>query len=277
MKARIPFRQWRMTQGFSQNLNTYYKEDGLGGHTGWDLVAMPIGSTYDETMYCAIDDSYVFSIINKDNPDLMRYRAVYTLAEIDGQWFEISYGHCDQIFAEEGQTLMRGERIAKQGNTGDVATGGKKVTREMKANGSQLGEHLHWQFKLVMPTIEKKKTGTYLKNSNGYVKYKGLYWEVVEPKNGFKGCVNPAPFVEMVSAYGVAQKIQDFIAPPEKKITKTLRYGSTGEQVKILQEKLGIKADGIFGVRTMMSVKDFQAKKKLTVDGIVGEKTRAML
>lgn len=49
-----------------------------------------------------------------------------------------------------------------------------------------------------------------------------------------------------------------------------LRQGSTGAEVKILQQGLGISADGSFGPQTLKAVKAFQTKHKLTVDGIAG-------
>ena len=66
----------------------------------------------------------------------------------------------------------------------------------------------------------------------------------------------------------------------------TLRRGSRGEQVKLLQEALNetpagagmdLKADGIFGAETEKAVRQFQADHGLTVDGVVGRKTWAAL
>lgn len=59
----------------------------------------------------------------------------------------------------------------------------------------------------------------------------------------------------------------------------TIKNGSKGSEVKTLQEKLnefmpyGLVADGIFGTKTEIAVKDFQFHKGLTPDGIVGTKT----
>lgn len=53
----------------------------------------------------------------------------------------------------------------------------------------------------------------------------------------------------------------------------TIKLGSKGTEVKTLQKKLGIKADGIFGTLTEKAVKEFQRINNLTVDGIVGIKT----
>ena len=52
-----------------------------------------------------------------------------------------------------------------------------------------------------------------------------------------------------------------------------LKKGSSGEDVKKLQAKLGLGADGIFGGGTEQAVKNFQTKNGLTPDGIVGEQT----
>ena len=52
-----------------------------------------------------------------------------------------------------------------------------------------------------------------------------------------------------------------------------LKIGNKGEEVKRLQEALGINNDGIFGKQTEEAVKLFQKKNGLEVDGIVGDKT----
>lgn len=53
----------------------------------------------------------------------------------------------------------------------------------------------------------------------------------------------------------------------------TLKLGSTGEEVKTLQQKLNITADGIFGRNTFDAVRAFQTSHGLTPDGIVGPHT----
>ena len=60
-------------------------------------------------------------------------------------------------------------------------------------------------------------------------------------------------------------------------LTLTLRQGSTGEQVKCLQNKLNITSDGIFGPITKATVITFQKANFLVQDGIVGPITRAKL
>lgn len=63
----------------------------------------------------------------------------------------------------------------------------------------------------------------------------------------------------------------------------TVKYGSRGEDVTFLQQRLtangyGVGSiDGIFGNKTLEAVKAFQIENGLTVDGIVGVNTWAKL
>lgn len=60
-------------------------------------------------------------------------------------------------------------------------------------------------------------------------------------------------------------------------LNTALNVGSTGATVKALQEKLGLVADGTYGLATRRSVKDWQAKNGLVADGNAGPKTLAKL
>ena len=68
-------------------------------------------------------------------------------------------------------------------------------------------------------------------------------------------------------------------AVEKRKISRLLRQGSTGNDVKWLQKMLTANgcnagaADGIFGPKTLAAVKKFQKRKKLDVDGIAGRNT----
>ncbi|WP_304761352.1 peptidoglycan recognition protein family protein [Duncaniella muris] len=57
----------------------------------------------------------------------------------------------------------------------------------------------------------------------------------------------------------------------------TLRLGSRGQDVRILQQALALHVDGIFGPVTEEAVKFFQTRKSLVADGIVGPNTWAVL
>jgi putative chitinase len=56
-----------------------------------------------------------------------------------------------------------------------------------------------------------------------------------------------------------------------------LKVGSKGEDVKKLQAKLGLAADGNFGPGTEAKVKEWQAANGLTPDGLVGDGTWAKM
>ena len=52
-----------------------------------------------------------------------------------------------------------------------------------------------------------------------------------------------------------------------------LKLGSKGEEVKIVQRKLGLTVDGVFGPKTEAAVREFQKKYGVYPDGMVGLKT----
>lgn len=52
-----------------------------------------------------------------------------------------------------------------------------------------------------------------------------------------------------------------------------LRKGLSGEPVRVLQDKLGVDADGIFGAATDEALRKYQADNGLDVDGIAGPDT----
>jgi GH24 family phage-related lysozyme (muramidase) len=53
----------------------------------------------------------------------------------------------------------------------------------------------------------------------------------------------------------------------------TIKLGSKGDDVKLLQKYLGIYPDGNFGPKTLLKVKEWQKSKGLTPDGIIGDKS----
>ena len=52
-----------------------------------------------------------------------------------------------------------------------------------------------------------------------------------------------------------------------------IKIGSTGEDVKKVQTKLGLSPDGVFGPGTEKVVKEWQRKQGLAADGIIGQKS----
>lgn len=67
--------------------------------------------------------------------------------------------------------------------------------------------------------------------------------------------------------------------PPKPKVTlsRYLKRGNHGEDVKAVQRVVGARVDGDFGPKTEGAVKTWQSKRGLTSDGIVGPKTAARM
>lgn len=57
----------------------------------------------------------------------------------------------------------------------------------------------------------------------------------------------------------------------------TIKLGSKGEDVKVLQKYLGLTLDGNFGPKTDLKVKQWQKSKGLIPDGVVGPKSWALI
>lgn len=58
---------------------------------------------------------------------------------------------------------------------------------------------------------------------------------------------------------------------------KIIKFGSTGEEVKQIQRKLGLDDDGVFGKNTEAKVKEWQKSNGLLDDGIIGQMTWAKM
>lgn len=185
-----PVKPHRLSQGFAKNANSYYAENGLVGHTGDDIV-----DNWNDPIFSS-QSGIVYKIINKDNPDLMRYRCVFTLVHVEGnEYYEISYGHLNEIIAKHGNIGI-GDTIGTMGNTGDVASGGRKITHAEKKAGSKAGTHLHFQIRKVVRT-KQQNLGQYLSSeqdqNQAYRDTQGYYYWIPNYDNGFNGCINAEP------------------------------------------------------------------------------------
>lgn len=64
---------------------------------------------------------------------------------------------------------------------------------------------------------------------------------------------------------------------PHVKAPRSLKMGDSGDDVKALQTKLNLRADGLFGVLTERAVQSLQLRHGLAVDGIAGPHTLSLL
>jgi len=71
--------------------------------------------------------------------------------------------------------------------------------------------------------------------------------------------------------------VDGYIGPKTLNACPTVKITARGNITKLLQEKLGVSADGIFGNATLNAVKNFQKRNGLSSDGIVGDATWAKL
>lgn len=90
--------------------------------------------------------------------------------------------------------------------------------------------------------------------------------------------------VAVISVPNTTKKLDEVITSNPKPVaTATLKKGSKGENVKTLQRNLNkvlgtnINVDGSFGPNTETTVKAFQKKYGLAVDGIYGPKSAAKM
>lgn len=73
---------------------------------------------------------------------------------------------------------------------------------------------------------------------------------------------------------GFSNQVVDGIpGPATLKGCPLLKIGAKGNITKLLQERLGVSADGIFGKNTKSAVIKYQKSKGLSADGIVGQNT----
>ena len=129
------------------------------------------------------------------------------------------------------------------------------------------------------------------------------YYDMLASCSRYKGCINQADSKTCITAIknggyatsptyintilGIIKKynltIYDNVVIGQSTIKPTLRYGSRGIDVQFLQHILTSNGynigaiDGIFSTKTLDAVKMLQLKNGLSVDGIVGQKTWAVL
>lgn len=135
-------------------------------------------------------------------------------------------------------------------------------------------------------TVKDETTGKEVKKIVKYMHHIGYFVgdnKVIEAKGRLYGVVESEYSDSRWSHAGRPPFWDEDIKPV---LTRELYYTNPmmrGDDVEILQETLNNKgyncgdADGIFGKKTDIAVRNFQSDKGLTVDGIVGRKTAEAL
>jgi peptidoglycan hydrolase-like protein with peptidoglycan-binding domain len=96
----------------------------------------------------------------------------------------------------------------------------------------------------------------------------GTLWDIEGTANII---FNVYPPTEVWTILQTIPPVQPYVFVP------TIKFLQIGLPVRMLQQKLGIGADGIFGLKTLNAVKAFQSTHGLISDGIVGIKTCGVL
>lgn len=200
-----PLNHYVITQGFGGNDNESYKNGGLLGHPALDLVTV-----YDDIERFA-QEGRVYKTINFGDSDLMRYRAVMQIVEFEDtlDCYEVTYGHCHDLLCKIG-TVAAGDAAASEGNTGEVYTDGRLVTRLEKAAGSTKGTHLHFQLRYCRQTDKYDPTQKYLSSQEDESKpyFDGTYYYLVPHfYNGYNGCIDPTPFMQPTYAGNIPAEL----------------------------------------------------------------------
>jgi hypothetical protein len=247
-------------QGFALNFNPSYHAGGLVGHTGID-IACGYGTPIE-----ALIGGLVYTTYPIEHPASDGYTAVFTICETPLEVFEFSYGHVSEIDCAIGQTVNKGDVIAKEGNHGTVYAGNTLITLAMQAAGDHDGHHRHYQKRPVIKT--KTLNGQALSTAQGtYRDEDGNYYQVYDYKNGFNGCVDwTLPLFNRDLSYVQGNQM-------------------TGYDVYLLQKVLVLEvgfdpADciGTFGPKTKLAVEALQKKHNIApVAGYCGALTRGYL
>lgn len=207
-----PFPLNTKTQEFGENLAPIYKAQGLLGHTAEDWQP-----GYGAEILNCSNDAYCYSLMNQFNPDLTKYKGIFMVVDVEDNFaYEISYGHCHEMFAQVGKTYQPGDLIGTVGNAGDVFTQGRPITDAERATG--FGAHLHGpQVRYCKKVTKMDNTKGYLSNGQGYFKKDGFFYEIVDINNGYNGCVDPKLFYNNYYAkdakkvLGILQSIVDLL------------------------------------------------------------------
>lgn len=195
MKLTPPFALSTIGQGFGKNAVNYESVDGTIGHPGIDFT-----QAWGTPIPCAIDGAVVSCLLDKDNVNLMAFRAVNTIYEDATGCYEIQYGHVSAMAPiKVGQVLKAGDIVGNIGNTGAVFAGTPpvEVTATQKNAGSHAGSHLHFQVRVIqkVPASQPNVAGAhYLNDGVGQLLLNGYKYLIPNFNNGYDGCVDPTPF-----------------------------------------------------------------------------------
>jgi len=186
-------------------------------------------------------------------------------SKINGKFYVSRYAHMvpNSLKVKNGQKVEAGTILGKMGTS-----------------GASTGKHLHFE-------IVEGKVHRWDLKGKGFVNPMAFVKSVIQQEKiiaeGKLATSDDAPVAEApVSHEEAGAKLIEVekVAPAPTKVVPTfvnLKKGSKGKSVKVIQGKLKLTADGIFGPITEGAVKKFQKNSKLAETGVVDVKTWELL
>ncbi len=216
---KLPFKgDFKISQHFGENLNTYYKADGLIGHQGIDF-AMPTGTPVYSTV-----NGKVISV----SRDIQKGEGVAILSTDTFDYHGVQcvldtiYWHMKDksIWVNVGDTVIEGQEIGLSNNT-----------------GQSTGAHLHFS---IIPLYND-----------------GSRRSIESYENGYHACVDPMMYLEFPKHIFSTVLKFDMKGQEVKELQKVLNTTIDGifgvktlQAVQNFQKAHGLVADGIVGVKT---------------------------
>jgi murein DD-endopeptidase MepM/ murein hydrolase activator NlpD len=258
-----PGKAWKVTSPFGYRVHPIKKTKKH--HNGVDIWQGK-NPTYLE----AWADGKVIAVYKNDSPNSSGHR-VDVQSTVMGKKVTWTYFHMvpGSIKVKKGERVTAGQVIGKMGESG-FAT----------------GKHLHWE---IWAGHVKSQPMAGFHNGKGYydpMKFckaviefeKTVVESALETPENAPATLAPSHSVADIPTIPVPTNPvvvpTPVVATPAKlakpALKGVLKNSSKGEQVKYLQQQLGLPIDGTFDGKTHAAVVAFQKKKKLTADGIVG-------
>ena len=101
------------------------------------------------------------------------------------------------------------------------------------------------------------------------------YLEMIKKDGYATSSTYVATNMNVVTKYDLTKYDTEIIEDEEQEgyDMPTIKLGSIGKAVKIWQIIVNVNPDGIFGVKTKTATEQFQSAHKLSIDGVVGDRT----
>jgi murein DD-endopeptidase MepM/ murein hydrolase activator NlpD len=247
-----PGKKWKVTSYMGWRIHPIHKDKRH--HNGTDI--------WSSQEPCWIEAPYDGVVIAVGNNPAGFGNSVTLKHKIKGEWYTTLYAHMadGSVKVKKGQKIEAGSPLGKMGTT-----------------GMSTGKHLHWE-------LHKGKVHTWNATGAGYIEPVKFFTHLIEWEKSIATApveakpedpIIPTPTHDEAGA-STAAATQIVVEKPSTSAPKaraTVKMGSNGVDVKYLQKKLKITADGDFGPNTNKAVIAFQENHDLKPDGIVGPNT----